>query len=267
MSRVHHTNGASEKVVLTSISGRVYIITLNRPKALNAINDQLTSELKQALLAAEADINCGCVVITGEGRAFAAGADIKEMKEKSLGDIVIDEFPGKNWNAIDDCKVPIIAAVNGLALGGGCEFAMMCDIIIASEKAKFGQPEINLGVIPGAGGTQRLTKAIGKSKSMELTLTGGMLDAVTAEKYNLVSRVVKHEELMDEAMKIANQIASKSRATAMLAKESVNTAFETNLKAGIRVERQIFRTTFGLNDRAEGMQAFVDKRDPKWSHS
>lgn len=242
------------------------MLTLNRPKALNAICDQLTREMKAALVAAEGDPGCGCVVITGAGRAFAAGADIKEMRHKSLADNVTHDFPGANWNAIADCRLPVVAAVNGLALGGGCEFAMMCDIIIASEKAVFGQPEINLGIIPGAGGTQRLTRSVGKSKAMELCLTGGTLSAREAEAYNLVSRVVPPPDLLPEALKVAGKIAAQSRPVAMLCKEAVGAAYETTLGQGVRVERSVFRTTFGLADRSEGMAAFVAKRKAEWAH-
>jgi len=206
------------------------------------------------------------VVLTASGsKAFAAGADIKEMLGRSLADQVLRDNIGP-WEVLSKSKLPLIAAVNGLALGGGCEIAMMCDIIIASENAKFGQPEIKIGTIPGAGGTQRLTRTIGKSKAMEMVLTGNMISAQDAERWGLVSKVVPQEQLLSEALKLANQIASLSKPVVSLCKESVNSALETPLSEGIRIERKIFHSTFGLKDRTEGMKAFAEKREPKWTH-
>lgn len=258
--------GGEPPMVVSRKEDRVMVVTLNRPKALNALCDQLVLELSQHLDKAQEDPNCGCIVITGEGRAFAAGADIKEMQPKTLGDLANNDFPGPNWTSVVECRIPVIAAVNGIAFGGGCELAMMCDMIVASDKALFGQPEIKLGVIPGAGGTQRLTKTVGKSKAMEICLTGDSMDAKQAEAYNLVSKVVPADQLMGEAMTMAKKIAGLSRPAVIMCKESVNAALETHLKAGFRFERQIFRATFGLDDKFEGMKAFVEKRDPKWTH-
>lgn len=258
--------GAEEPMVLSEMQGRVCVVTLSRPKALNALCDQLLQELSVILDACVKDKGCGCIVITGGGRAFAAGADIPELRERTLAGIVAEEFPGAAWSAVAKCKLPTIAAVNGLALGGGCELAMMCDVVIASEKAQFGQPEIKLGVIPGAGGTQRLTKAVGKSKAMELALTGEFFSAADAEKYNLVSNVVAPDELMPAALALAEKIAAMSRPAAMITKEAVLASYEMNLEAGLDFERKIFRTAFGLEDRAEGMDAFLEKRDPVWRH-
>ncbi|MDQ7019959.1 MAG: enoyl-CoA hydratase [Robiginitomaculum sp.] len=249
-----------------STEGRVGLITLNRPEALNALCAQLTSELDEALTAFEGDEGIGCVVLTGSKKAFAAGADIKELQEGSFVDLYINDPFAKTWEAVSRFKKPIIAAVSGYALGGGCEIAMMCDFIIAAENAKFGQPEINLGVMPGSGGTQRLPRAIGKAKAMELCLTGRMMDAAEAERAGLVSRVVPVDDLAEEAMKTATSIADKSLPIAMMTKEAINTAFETTLSQGIRFERRVFQSQFTLEDQKEGMAAFVEKRTPHFKN-
>ncbi len=249
-----------------STQGRVGLITLNRPEALNALCAQLTSELDEALTAFEGDDGIGCVILTGSKKAFAAGADIKELQEGSFVDLYINDPFAKTWEAVSRFKKPIIAAVSGYALGGGCEIAMMCDFIIAAENAKFGQPEINLGVMPGSGGTQRLPRAIGKAKAMELCLTGRMMDAAEAERAGLVSRVVPVDDLAEEAMKTATSIADKSLPIAMMTKEAINTAFETTLSQGIRFERRVFQSQFTLEDQKEGMAAFVEKRTPHFKN-
>ncbi|PHS20954.1 MAG: enoyl-CoA hydratase [Robiginitomaculum sp.] len=249
-----------------STQGRVGLITLNRPEALNALCAQLTSELDEALTAFEGNDGIGCVVLTGSKKAFAAGADIKELQEGSFVDLYINDPFAKTWEAVSRFKKPIIAAVSGYALGGGCEIAMMCDFIIAAENAKFGQPEINLGVMPGSGGTQRLPRAIGKAKAMELCLTGRMMDAAEAERAGLVSRIVPVDDLDEEAMKTATSIADKSLPIAMMTKEAINTAFETTLAQGIRFERRVFQSQFTLEDQKEGMAAFVEKRAPHFKN-
>ncbi len=246
--------------------GRVGIVRLNRPKALNALCAALIVDLGQALDAFEADANIGCIVMTGSDKAFAAGADIKEMKEKSYQDVFLQDFITVGWERVSQVRKPIIAAVAGYALGGGCEMAMMCDFIIAADNAKFGQPEITLGTIPGAGGTQRLPRFIGKAKAMDLVLTGRMMDAAEAERCGLVSRVVPLDRLMDEAVAAAEKIAAMSLPATMVAKEAVNQAFETPLSAGIRFERRTFHATFAFEDRVEGMNAFADKRKAAWKH-
>ena len=238
----------------------VGIITLNRPKALNALSAALTKELETALIELDGDNSIGCMVITGSEKAFAAGADIKEMQPKSYMDAYLDDFITVAWEHISKIRKPIIAAVSGYALGGGCEIAMMCDFIIAADNAKFGQPEITIGTIPGAGGTQRLTRFVGKSKAMEMCLTGRMMDAEEAERSGLVSRVVPFEELMDECLKTAAQIAALSRPSVMMAKESVNKAYEMTLSEGIKFERRLFHSTFATEDQKEGMSAFAEKR-------
>ena len=238
----------------------VGIITLNRPKALNALSAALTKELETALIELDGDNSIGCMVITGSEKAFAAGADIKEMQPKSYMDAYLDDFITVAWEHIAKIRKPIIAAVSGYALGGGCEIAMMCDFIIAADNAKFGQPEITIGTIPGAGGTQRLTRFVGKSKAMEMCLTGRMMDAEEAERSGLVSRVVPFEELMDECLKTAAQIAALSRPSVMMAKESVNKAYEMTLSEGIKFERRLFHSTFATEDQKEGMSAFAEKR-------
>jgi enoyl-CoA hydratase len=248
--------------IKTETKGRVGIIRLDRPKALNALCAELVRELGQALDAFEADPGIGCLVLTGSDKAFAAGADIKEMKDQTYQDVFLKDFITVGWEKVSQVRKPIIAAVAGYALGGGCEMAMMCDFIIAADTAKFGQPEITLGTIPGIGGTQRLTRAVGKSKAMDLCLTGRMMDAAEAERSGLVSRVVPAAKLMDEAMAAAEKIASMSHPAAAMAKSAINRAFETPLSEGLNVERDLFHSTFALEDRAEGMAAFIEKRKP-----
>ena len=238
----------------------VGVITLNRPKALNALSAALTTELETALIELDGDNSIGCMVIMGSEKAFAAGADIKEMQSKSYMDAYLDDFITVAWEHITKIRKPIIAAVSGYALGGGCEIAMMCDFIIAADNAKFGQPEITIGTIPGAGGTQRLTRFVGKSKAMEMCLTGRMMDAEEAERSGLVSRVVPFEQLMDECLKTAAQIAALSRPSVMMAKESVNKAYEMSLSEGVKFERRLFHSTFATEDQKEGMSAFAEKR-------
>ena len=247
------------ETILAETRGRVGLITLNRPQALNALNSTLVGELNQALDGFEADPAIGCTVITGSEKAFAAGADIKEMQGLSYPQTYLDDFITA-WDRVANRRKPIIAAVSGFALGGGCELAMMCDFIIASDTAKFGQPEIKLGVMPGAGGTQRLTRIVGKAKAMEMCLTGRMMGADEAERSGLVSRVVPAAELMNEAMKAAETIAAMSLPIAMMTKESVNRAYETTLAEGIRFERRVFHAMFATADQKEGMSAFVEKR-------
>jgi len=255
----------SEKTVVVETKGKVGVIRLNRPQALNALNAALMTELGAAIAACEADPNVVCMVITGSEKAFAAGADIKEMANKSYLDAFMSDFPG-GWHQIAQARKPVIAAVSGFALGGGCELAMQCDLIIAADTAKFGQPEIKLGVIPGIGGTQRLTRAVGKAKAMDLCLTGRMMDAAEAERCGLVARVVPAASLLDEAMKVAETIASMSLPALMVAKEAVNAAFETTLAEGIRFERRTFQALFATSDQKEGMVAFVEKRPPKFQN-
>ncbi len=251
--------------IIVETRGRVGIITLNRPQALNALNSKLIVELSAAIDAFEADRNIGCLVLTGSEKAFAAGADIKEMAEKSFLDAFYGDFAAK-WDCAAHARKPVIAAVAGFALGGGCEIAMQCDLIIAADNAKFGQPEIKLGVIPGIGGTQRLTRAVGKAKAMDLCLTGRMMDAQEAERSGLVARVVPAAGLMDEALKMAETIASMSLPATMVAKEAVNRAFETTLAEGCRFERRVFHSLFATKDQKEGMAAFVEKRAPKFTN-
>ena len=245
--------------------GRVGLIALNRPQALNALSAQLISELNQVLDQCEADDGIAAMVLTGSEKAFAAGADIKEMKDKSFGDVVAHDFLAP-WERLSYCRKPVIAAVSGYALGGGCELAMMCDFIIASETAKFGQPEIMLGVIPGAGGTQRLTRAVGKSKAMDLCLTGRQMDAAEAERCGLVARIVPASEVVNEALKAAERIASHSLPSVMMAKEAVNRAFESTLAEGILFERRTFQSLFATEDQKEGMAAFAAKRPAQFKH-
>lgn len=254
------------EMILVETRGTVGLVTLNRPKALNALCDQLMVELGAALRALDADSGVGAIVLTGSEKAFAAGADIKEMKDKGFIDVVTDDFIGNRWETVLTIRKPVIAAVAGFALGGGCELAMMCDLILAAETAKFGQPEINLGIIPGAGGTQRLTRAVGKSKAMEMILTGRMMDAAEAERSGLVSRIVPAAELVDEAVKVAERIASLSRPAVAMAKDAVNRAFETTLAEGVRFERRLFQSCFGLADQKEGMAAFAEKRKAAFVH-
>ena len=249
--------------ILVETHGRVGLIRLNRPQALNALCDELMAELGAQLLAFDADPGIGAIVLTGSEKAFAAGADIKQMKDRTYPDVLFDDFISR-WETILQVKKPVIAAVAGFALGGGCELAMMCDMIAAADTAKFGQPEINLGVIPGAGGTQRLTRAVGKSKAMDQILTARMMDAAEAERANLVSRVVPAADLVAEALKIGEKIASLSPVAVVLAKQAVNRAFETTLTEGVRAERSLFLSLFGTADQREGMAAFAEKRKPNF---
>lgn len=246
--------------LLVETRERVGLITLNRPKALNALNDALMDELGQALLAFDADEAIGAIVLTGSDRAFAAGADIAAMSGWSYMDVYKSEYLTRNWEQIRRVRKPVIAAVAGFALGGGCELAMMCDIVIAADTAKFGQPEIKLGVIPGAGGTQRLPRAVGKAKAMDLCLTGRMMDAAEAERAGLVSRVVPAATVLDEALAAATLIASFSLPSVMMLKESVNRAYETPLSEGLLFERRVFHSLFATEDQKEGMRAFLEKR-------
>ena len=250
--------------ILVEKKGAVGVVTLNRPDALNALNKGLMDELTAALDAWEADDAVHCIVITGSQKAFAAGADIKEMQPKSYMDVYKEDFITANWERVTRCRKPVIAAVAGYALGGGCELAMMCDFIIAADTAKFGQPEIKLGVMPGAGGSQRLTRFVGKSKAMEMCLTGRMMDAEEAERAGLVSRVVPANSLMDDVLKTAQTIADMSLPIAMMTKESVNRSYETTLSEGVRFERRLFHSMFATDDQTEGMAAFVEKRKPQF---
>jgi len=245
---------------------QVGIITLNRPKQLNALNDQLMDELGQALQGFDGDARIACIILTGSERAFAAGADIGAMAGYSFADVYKGDYITRNWEVIRRIRKPVIAAVSGFALGGGCELAMMCDFIIAADNAKFGQPEIKLGVIPGAGGTQRLPRAVGKSKAMDMVLTGRMMDALEAERAGLVSRVVPADKLMDEALAAALLIGSYSQIAVMAAKESVNRAFEGPLADGVMFERRLFHALFATQDQKEGMDAFLNKRAPAFRH-
>jgi enoyl-CoA hydratase len=251
--------------ILVETQGRVGVIRLNRPQALNALNKALIADLTQAIEAFDADDKIGCMLITGSDKAFAAGADIKEMADKPFIGAYLGDFVS-NWDAAARARKPIVAAVAGFALGGGCELAMQCDIIIAADTAKFGQPEIKLGVIPGIGGTQRLARAVGKAKAMDLILTGRTMDAAEAEKSGLVARVVSPENLMNEAMKVAETIANMSLPSVLAGKEAVNRAFESGLSEGIIFERRIFHSLFATEDQKEGMRAFIEKRPPKWKN-
>ncbi len=252
--------------IMVETKGKVGLITLNRPNALNALNGALIGEMSQALDAFEADDAIGCIVITGGAKAFAAGADIKEMQTKTYMQAFKEDFIG-SWDRVARSRKPVIAAVAGFALGGGCELAMMCDFIIAADTAKFGQPEIKLGVMPGAGGTQRLARFVGKAKAMDLCLTGRMMDAAEAERCGLVSRVVAADKLIEEALKAADTIASMSLTATMMTKESINRSFETTLGEGIRFERRVFHAMFATDDQKEGMAAFVEKRPAKFKNS
>ena len=242
----------------------VGLITLDRPKAMNALNSELMRELGDALEKLDADETVGAIVITGSEKAFAAGADIKEMREKSFVEAYREDFITADWETVTRIRKPVIAAVAGYALGGGCELAMMCDFILAADTAKFGQPEINLGIMPGIGGSQRLTRFVGKSKSMEMALTGRFMDAEEAERAGLVSRIVAADELIDEAVRTAAKIADKAPIAVMATKEAVNRAYETTLAEGVRFERRIFHALFSTEDQREGMDAFVEKREPKF---
>jgi enoyl-CoA hydratase len=255
----------SYTTILNDIQGRVALITLNRPEALNALNSQLISELNHALDELESNREIGCIVLTGSAKAFAAGADIKEMAELKYPQIYLDDLFSDS-DRVANRRKPIIAAVAGFALGGGCELALMCDFILAADNAKFGQPEIKLGVLPGMGGTQRLTRAVGKAKAMEMCLTGRMIDAVEAERAGLVARIVPQDQLLEEALKVARTIAAKSLPVAMMVKESVNRAFEVSLAEGIRFERRVFHAAFASEDQKEGMAAFIEKRDPAFKN-
>lgn len=258
------TNLTAE-TLLVEMRGRVALVTLNRPKALNALNLQVMQELTATLANFDRDPNVGCTVLTGSEKAFAAGADIKEMQQQSFIDVYLsDWFAG--WEAMGRIRKPVIAAVAGYALGGGCELAMMCDILYAAQSAKFGQPEIKLGVIPGMGGSQRLTHAIGKSKAMEMCLTGRLMDAAEAERAGLVARVYPDAELLQESMRTAEVIAGMSMPATMMVKEAVNRTYEVSLSEGLRFERRIFHSTFATSDQTEGMGAFVEKRTPNFSH-
>jgi enoyl-CoA hydratase len=252
--------------ILVETRGRVGLITLNRPKALNALNDALMNELGDALARFDADEAIGAMVITGSGKAFAAGADIGAMKDWGYMDVYKGEYITRNWERMKSIRKPVIAAVAGYALGGGCELALMCDIIIAADTAKFGQPEIKLGIIPGAGGTQRLPRAVGKAKAMDLVLTARMMDAAEAERAGLVSRVVAADKLIGEALAAAGQIAEFSLPSVMMAKEAVNRAYESPLAEGMLFERRLFHALFATEDQKEGMAAFVEKRKPKFRH-
>ena len=256
----------SFELIIAETRGRVGLITLNRPKAMNALNDQVMDEIGQALDGFEADDNIGAIVITGSEKAFAAGADIGAMASFSYMDAYKGDYITRNWERVKSCRKPIIAAVAGFALGGGCELAMMCDIIIAADSAKFGQPEVKLGILPGAGGTQRLPRAVGKAKAMDLCLTSRFMDAAEAERAGLVSRVVAADKLIEEALSAAETIASFSLPVVMMIKESVNRAFESSLNEGLLFERRVFHSAFALNDQKEGMAAFVEKRKAKFSH-
>jgi enoyl-CoA hydratase len=252
--------------ILVETRGHVGLVTLNRPKALNALNDKLMDELGEALLAFDADEAIGAMVVTGSDKAFAAGADIGAMSSWSYMDVFKAEYISRNWETIKRVRKPVIAAVSGYALGGGCELVMMCDIVIAAETARFGQPEIKLGIIPGAGGTQRLPRAVGKAKAMDLVLSARMMDAREAESAGLVSRVVAADKVVDEAIATANAIASFSLPAVMMAKEAINRAYEMPLSEGMLFERRLFHSLFATEDQKEGMAAFVEKRAPRFKH-
>ncbi|MBH3437396.1 enoyl-CoA hydratase [Pseudomonas luteola] len=255
----------SYETLVIEIQERVALITLNRPQALNALNTQLIDELNQALDVLERDSTIGCIVLTGSSKAFAAGADIKEMADLTFPDIYLDDF----FSAVDRVasrRKPMIAAVAGYALGGGCELALLCDFIYAADNAKFGLPEIKLGVLPGMGGTQRLTRALGKAKAMEMCLTGRMMEAPEAERAGLVARIFPVDSLVSETLKVAHEIANKSLTATLMAKESINRVFETSLSEGVRFERRIFHAVFATADQKEGMNAFVEKRDANFKH-
>ena len=256
----------SFETILVDKKGAVGLITLNRPEALNALNSKLVQEVGSALVELDGDQEIGAIIITGNEKAFAAGADIKEMADKNFADVLLENMFGEINAVFASIRKPIIAAVSGYALGGGCELAMCCDIIIAAENAKFGQPEINLGVIPGIGGTQRLTRLIGKNKAMDMILTGRMMDVTEAESAGLVSRIVATDDLLDTAVEIADSIADKSLPSVILAKEAVNRALESSLAEGLVFERRAFHSLFATEDQQEGMAAFIDKRQPQFKH-
>ena len=257
---------AYECIAVRTEADKVGVITLNRPKQLNALNDQLMNELGEALKAFDADEKIGCIIVTGSEKAFAAGADITAMAKYSFADAYKGDFITRNWETLRTIRKPVIAAVSGFALGGGCELAMMCDFIIAADNAKFGQPEIKLGVIPGAGGTQRLPRAVGKSKAMDMCLTARMMDAAEAEKSGLVARVIPADQLLEETLKAATTIAGFSLPVIMMIKESVNRAYESSLNEGLLFERRVFHSAFALEDQKEGMDAFVNKRPANFTH-
>ncbi|WP_036590687.1 enoyl-CoA hydratase [Oceanospirillum maris] len=267
MSR-ENTNAVYSNIIVET-RGAVGWIQLNRPQALNALSTALITEVGQAIEAFQSDDDIGALVITGNEKAFAAGADIKDLEGQTFIDLFLNDFPYNRrdgWNSLNTVRKPIIAAVSGFALGGGCEMAMACDFILASDTAKFGQPEINIGTIPGAGGTQRLTRAVGKAKAMEMCLTGRMMDAEEAERAGLVSRILPVAELEAEALKVASKIAKLSQPIVYMAKEAVNMAFESSLQEGLRFERRAFASTFATEDQKEGMAAFVEKRKPVFKH-
>lgn len=253
------------KTIQVETKGRVGVVTLDRPDALNALNQKLAEELLQALEAFNSDDKIGCIVLTGSEKAFAAGADIKEMQPLEYMDVYKDNFLG-SWDQLANLRKPVIAAVAGYALGGGCELAMMCDFIIAADNAKFGQPEITIGAMPGMGGSQRLTRFVGKSKSMEMCLTGRMMDAEEAERSGLVSRIVPAADLLEDVMEVATKIAEFSLPMVLMTKEAVNRAYETSLSEGVRFERRLFHSVFSTQDQKEGMQAFIEKRAPHFKH-
>jgi enoyl-CoA hydratase len=254
------------EMILTHARGKVGLVTINRPKALNALNDQVMNEMGQALMAFDADDAIGCMIITGSDKAFAAGADIGAMASWNYMDVYKTEYITRNWETIRKIRKPVIAAVAGFALGGGCELAMMCDIVYAAETAKFGQPEIKLGIIPGAGGTQRLPRAVSKAKAMDLCLTGRMMDVHEAERAGLVSRIFAPDKLVDEAVAAAQQIADYSLPSVMYAKECINRAYESSLAEGVLFERRVFHSLFATDDQKEGMKAFVEKRKPSFQN-
>jgi enoyl-CoA hydratase len=256
---------STEPVIEIERQGRVAIVRLNRPKALNALNEAVMNAMTAAMPLLDQDPEVGAIIITGSEKAFAAGADIKEMQARSYAEMQARDWFSA-WNALSDVRTPMIAAVSGYALGGGCELAMMCDIIIAGDSAKFGQPEIKLGVIPGMGGSQRLTKAVGKYKAMDMVLTGRMIDAEEAERMGLVSRIVPADTLMDAAMEAATMIAGLSKPSTQVAKEAVNRALEVSLAEGLHYERRVFHALFATEDQKEGMAAFAEKRDAKFKH-
>ncbi|BDX20827.1 enoyl-CoA hydratase [Polynucleobacter sp. TUM22923] len=257
----------SYNTILTEVEGKVAIITLNRPQVLNALNDELMDELGAAMLGFDADDGIGCIIVTGSEKAFAAGADIAAMAKYGFQDVYRGDFISRNWEQIKQVRKPVIAAVSGYALGGGCELAMMCDTIMAADSAKFAQPEVKLGIIPGAGGTQRLTRAVSKAKAMDLALTGRMMDAVEAERAGLVARIFPQADFLTEVKAIAKTIADMPLITAMMVKESINAAYETTLSEGIRFERRLFHACFATNDQKEGMTAFIEKRPAKFTNS
>jgi enoyl-CoA hydratase len=256
----------SYKNILTEKHGAVALVRLNRPEVLNALNDVLVTELAAAVDEYEFDDSVGAIVVTGNEKAFAAGADISQMVDRNYADMYVSNRMTNTWVRIAECRKPVIAAVAGYALGGGCELAMMCDIIVCADNARFGQPEIKLGVLPGIGGTQRLTRAVGKSKAMDMCLSARMMDAEEAERSGLVSRVVPAAELLEQSLALAAEIAAKSRPALYMVKEAINQAYETTLTEGLRVERQLFHSSFAMEDQAEGMRAFLEKRDPRWGH-